>query len=272
MSIKPFIRWAGGKQKLVNELKLNIPNIENINSYYEPFLGAGSLFFANEFPNSKISDINPQLINCYNQIKANYSKIYSLLNNHEVEFISNNQYYYRLRSLYNLSINDFSLEQAARFIFLIHTNYNGMYRINKKGFYNVPLGKLTPSLPKLNHLKLISEKLQHVTISSLNYNHVLNNVEQNDFVYLDPPYPPYNWSKHQRQYTVDHFSLENHIELSELANELRRLNCFVLISYPDIEFVREVYSDWDIKKLDTFRSISCKKERKRISELIIKNY
>jgi DNA adenine methylase len=272
MKLKPFIRWAGGKQKIINEILQNIPNPNDVNCYYEPFLGAGSLFFESNYENSVLSDINPQLINSYKQIRDNCRKLSNILTTYEGNFSKDKNFYYSIRDKYNNDKEILNIDQAARFIFLIHTNYNGMYRINKSGNYNVPIGKIKPSLPKFDLLSAISDKLANITLNTGSYTYLENTVVQNDFIYLDPPYPPFDWSKHQRQYTVNHFSNQNHIELSTFANELRNLNCFVMLSYPDIEFVREIYSDWNIIKLNAFRSISCKKERKIIPELIIKNY
>jgi DNA adenine methylase len=269
---RPFIRWAGGKQKLIGEIKNRIPDSHNFNNYFEPFLGAGSLFLSLENVSATISDINPQLINTYLQIQKDHFKVNLLIVKHSNKFKYNNNYYYTVREEYNRCKERKGFEQAARFIFLIHTNYNGMYRLNNRGFYNVPLGKTNPSFPSLSHLEEISKKLTRTDILVCDYKDTLSKVQANDFVYLDPPYPPYDWKNHQKQYTVNHFSKDDHKDLAEQASRLDNINAKVLISYPDIAFVREVYSSWNIIKLDTVRSISCKKERKRIPELIIKNY
>lgn len=273
MKVKPFLRWAGGKQNHVDLLLKNAPEHNNNNSkYFEPFLGAGSLFFSNGFKNAYISDINPQLINSYKQIKIDYESVFRLLIKHNESFQHQKDYYYEVRSLFNGDKNEMNLIQASRFIFLIHSNYNGMYRVNKNGGYNVPVGKLKPALPSLDHLKAISNKLKSVTINCGNYNVILNLVKSGDFIYLDPPYPPYNWDKTNNQYTINHFSKKNHQDLSDFANKLVEKGCNVLLSYPDIPFVQETYDNWNIAELNSFRSISCKKERIKIPELIIKSY
>ncbi|TQI71437.1 DNA adenine methylase [Gramella sp. Hel_I_59] len=268
---KPFLRWAGGKQKLITEIINNLPS-NTITNYFEPFLGAGSLFFQSSFPSSTISDVNFPLINSYNSIKSNFEKISELLKFHAKRFERNHEYYYKIREDYNKNIRRSGYEQAGRFIFLIHTNYNGMYRINKRGSYNVPLGKTKPSLPAYDHLSAISLKLQDTTILARDYKSVVTDIKRNDFVYMDPPYPPYDWSNHQRQYTKDHFTKNDHLELAEYASNLANNDSYVLISYPDIEFIRKQYKHWNIIQLDTVRSISGKKIRKKIPEIIIKNY
>lgn len=270
--MKTFLRWAGGKQKIVNQILANIPTESQIKKYFEPFLGAGSLFFANGFSKAYLSDINPQLINTYKQIKTNHIRIIQLLETYKLKFRQDPKYYYQLRDLYNQDKVENNHIQAARFIFLIHTNYNGMYRLNEKNEYNVPLGKLEPNLPDLNKLSIISDKLKETKIECQDYWNILDKVKSGDFVYLDPPYPPIDWEITQRQYTVKKFGKSDHEKLSTFANELRNTSCYVLISYPDMNFIRRLYKNWHIVKLDAFRSISCKKERKQITELLIKNY
>ncbi len=272
MKIKPFLRWAGGKQNLVDQLLENTPEEKLIQRYYEPFLGAGSLYFANGFNNAIISDINPQLINSYYHIKDNFQDVHSYLDKWQEYFLSNKSFYYEVRKSFNTDKEKLTAIQAARFIFLIHTNYNGMYRVNKQGGYNVPIGRLKPNLPSLLQLKEISSKLQEAVIRCSYYDTILTEVECNDLVYLDPPYPPFEWTNPQNQYTVKSFSQQDHEKLAEFAQQLVNKGAFVLISYPDIEFVRKIYKDWNIQGLDAFRSINCKKERFKISELIIKNY
>jgi DNA adenine methylase len=273
MKTRPFLRWAGGKQKIVNSLLENAPSHNLINDYYEPFLGAGSLFFSNGFSKGVISDVNSDLVNAYNQIKNNYISVDRNLKSFNKNFKKNKDFYYQIRSDFNSHRNQSSIIQASRFIFLIHTNYNGMYRLNRKGEYNVPVGKIKPCIPNFEHLKSVSDKLENVEIRCSSYENILLEVQPRDFIYLDPPYPPYDWANQQNQYTLNKFTKENHEEVSKFANELSDRGCYVMISYPDIDFVRDKYElNWNIEELNIFRSISCKKERKVISELIIKNY
>jgi len=273
MKIKPFLRWAGGKQNIVDEMLINVPEATVINTYIEPFIGAGSLYFSSEFSNAIISDINPQLVNSYNSIKLDYLKVHNLLQKYGQEFKKNPDFYYKLRHSFNLNKNTFNYIQAARFIFLIHSNYNGMYRVNKSGNYNVPVGKLNPSLPSLLQLEAVYKKMSNTTIQCSDYKLVMKSVGSGDFVYLDPPYPPFDWANPQNQYTINGFKKEDHEMLAEVANKLRnRSDCFLLISYPDTSFVRDLYKGWDIVTLDTVRSISGRKERKKVSEVLIKNY
>lgn len=270
--MKPFIRWAGGKQNIIDEILSFTPDHNIINRYYEPFLGAGSLYFANGFDNAVLGDINHQLVNAYRQIKQDPIKIHSLLETYQRKFSKDVNFYYYLRELYNRDSLRMNHVQAARFIFLIHSNYNGMYRVNKKGEYNVPIGKLKPNIPSLEHLLSVSRKMVNADIRCGNYIQILDHVEEHDFVYLDPPYPPEDWENPQNQYTVSNMAKNDHIDISDFATQLNQRGCYVLISYPESSFIRELYQGWNIVSLDTIRSIGGRKNRKRVTELLIKNY
>lgn len=186
-SVKPFIRWAGGKQNLVKKLSENLPRTP-FKKYFEPFVGAGSLFLFNDFDNSFISDINPHLINSYSSIKESAEKVFDRLEFHRKKL--SEKYYYKLRKEFNLKKEEYDIKQAATFIFLVHTSFNGIFRVNKKGEYNVPFGKPNPALPSKDHLLKIKDKLSNTVIENCMYEDILDTVSPNDFVYFDPPYPP----------------------------------------------------------------------------------
>ncbi|HEU5052958.1 MAG TPA: Dam family site-specific DNA-(adenine-N6)-methyltransferase [Hanamia sp.] len=268
--IRPFIRWAGGKQNLVKYLLQNLPDEHRINKYWEPFVGAGSLFFSNGFTNAEISDVNEHLINAYRQIRSNPQAVYRRLQDHKKKF--NAEYYYQLRQVFNQHLNQNTIEQAARFIFLVHTCFNGMYRVNAKGEYNVPIGKMEPSLPTIEHLKKISLKLQNIQIVSRSYEEILPLVKHRNFVYIDPPYPKLDKKKQFQQYTIDRFSENHQTDLANFANNLHDKGCFVMISNSDVPLIKELYNGWNIQEVPVVRYISCKKERIKVNELIIKNY
>ena len=267
--IKPFIRWAGGKQYLVKYILPHLP-INKFNKYFEPFLGAGSLFFAGSFNNSILSDINTHLINSYIAIKENPLKIYSLLHNFKKRLTR--EFYYQIRNTFNKNINELSLSQAARFIFLIHTSFNGIYRVNKNGYYNVPFGKISPNLPSKEHLIRISKKLEHVKLKTGNYSIVDSMIKKGDLVYLDPPYPPINGTSNFQHYTIDKFPNGEQEKVALFANRLSRKGAYVLISNADTKYIRSLYKRWKIVELQVTRYISCKSKRNKITELIIKNY
>jgi DNA adenine methylase len=268
--LRPFIRWAGGKQNLVKHLLKNLPKEENINKYWEPFLGAGSLFFSNGFTNAAISDVNEHLINAYQQIRNNPVAIHRRLSFHKKKFTP--KYYYQLRCTYNKHLTQNTIEQAARFIFLVHTSFNGIYRVNAKGEYNVPIGKMNPSLPTLEHLQKISDKLQNIEIQTRSYEEILPLVKTGDFIYLDPPYPPLDWNSQLQQFTSDKFLEKHQNELASFSEKLKKKGCLVMMSNSKVPMIQKLYSNWTIVEIPVVRYVSCKKERKKIKELLIMNY
>jgi DNA adenine methylase len=268
--LRPFIRWAGGKQNLVHHLLEQSPPEGSFNKYWEPFLGAGSLFFANGFKKAELSDVNKHLINAYNQIKINPEPIYKRLLAHKRKVSTD--YYYEVREKYNNHLNDATIEQAARFIFLVHTCYNGMYRVNGNGEYNVPFGKSEPSLPSFEHLKKVSKKLKNIPLKVHPYDSIYDKVKRNDFIYLDPPYPKLNQTEQFQQFTIDKFSEDHQRGLAKFAEHLNVKGCKVMISNSKVPLIAELYANWNIVEVPVVRYVSCKKERKKINELIIKNY
>ena len=198
--VRPFIRWAGGKQNLIKVLVKKIPK-DFSGRYFEPFLGAGSLFFAGNFKEAFLSDVNPHLINAFESVKSNPELIFDLLIQHRKKFSVD--YYYTLRKKFNADKTKFNHEQAARFIFLVHTSFNGIYRVNRKGEYNVPIGKIEPNLPELFHLLTVKEKLTNAKLNTVDYDSILSQVRAGDFVYLDPPYPALDGKTQFQQFTID---------------------------------------------------------------------
>lgn len=268
-SVKPFIRWAGGKQNLVQKLSTKIIK-ENINNYYEPFLGAGSLFFFNDFKTGVLSDINPHLINAYVSIKNSAELVSDRLSFHKAKL--SKEYYYKLREEFNSHKDYFTIDQAAIFIFLVHTSFNGIYRVNNKGEYNVPFGKIKPAVPDLEHLVQIQSKLQGIEVFNLMYEDILDKINQNDFVYFDPPYPPLNKTSFFQHYSINKFPALQQVELADYAKELDKKGVHVMISNAETSEIAELYKSWNIEKVSTFRYVNCKSERKAVNELIITNY
>lgn len=269
ISLKPFIRWAGGKQNLVKEISKHIPKIK-FNEYFEPFLGAGSLFLNNTFKKATLSDINPHLINCFQIIKDSPLILVELLNSHRINISP--QYYYEQRYLFNEQRKEFNIQQAARFIFLIHSSYNGIFRVNKKGEYNVPFGKIKPAIPTLEHFLKIQEKLKHTILINCMYEDIFSKISKNDFIYLDPPYPALNQTSFFQHYTIDKFSNGRQEELANDVNILSKKGALILMSNAETDTIKYLYKDWNIEKIATYRYVNCKAIRKPVNELIIKNY
>lgn len=200
---KPFLRWAGGKIRTANFLEEHLPqSFTNGNRYYEPFLGAGSLFFRMNTSKATLSDNNKDLIECYKAIKKRPDLIARYLKQH----LSNNckDYYYKMREKYNVS--NPSITKAALFIYLNKTSFNGIWRVNKEGFYNVPYGyKEPPSLPTKDDLLNLSNILSKAKIIHKNYKEAVKDAKEGDFIYFDPPYPPLNGTSYFTHYTKEGF-------------------------------------------------------------------
>ncbi|MBW8048837.1 MAG: Dam family site-specific DNA-(adenine-N6)-methyltransferase [Cytophagales bacterium] len=269
IKIKPFIRWAGGKQNLIKEINLHLPK-KRINKYFEPFLGAGSVFFSNSFDDPYLSDINASLIHAYLAIKNNPNLLSKYIEEYRVKVCQ--KFYYQIREDFNNNINSTSIKQAARFIFLIHTSFNGIYRVNKQGKYNVPFGKSKPALPSLRQMIYTSEKLKNANITVSSFGTIIHKTNHNDFVYLDPPYPPLNGTSSFQHYTMDKFPQAKQEKLAEFAKELNNKGVLVAISNADIQNIRDMYKTWNIFQFETTRYISCKAKRHKVQEIIIKNY
>ncbi|TET10394.1 MAG: Dam family site-specific DNA-(adenine-N6)-methyltransferase [Candidatus Atribacteria bacterium] len=269
--IKPFLRWIGGKQNLIKFLIKFVPEDYNKHKYYEPFLGAGSMFFKIIPDNAYLSDYNFHLINCYKMIAEYPYKVHNLLN----LFLKNDskKYYYKIRANFNRNIKKFSYVQAAKFIYLNKTCFNGIYRVNKEGSFNVPYGyKENLSIPTLQYLNDLSFILKKVKLECFSYENIYSLVKKGDFVYLDPPYPPLNGSSYFSHYTKERFFSDDQKRLAVFAEKLSNKGCNVLISNADTKEIRELYLKWYKKPIDVVRYVSCKSKRRRVKELIIANY
>lgn len=267
--IKPFLRWAGGKQNLVKQLTSKLPKSFS-GRYHEPFLGAGSLFFFNNFNESFLSDINSVLISTYKCLKISPEEVSDRLEKHRKRI--SNEYYYKIRNRFNKYRNEESFDQAADFIFLNHTSFNGIFRVNQKGEYNVPFGKLKAAIPDLAHLKAINKKLQTSEIKCSSYDKIISKAVTGDFVYLDPPYPPLNVTSFFQHYTINKFPEIEQIRLAEYANELSKKGILVMISNAEVHLIKELYKDWNLNSVKTYRYINNNSLQNQVNELIITNY
>jgi len=267
---KPFLRWAGGKNRIVNLLEEHMPpNFSNGNEYYEPFLGAGSLFFRLEPLNATLSDNNKDLIECYKAVQKNPE----LIVKHLQQYLLNNckNYYYKMRDKYNNS--NPSIAKAALFIYLNKTCFNGIWRVNKKGEFNVPYGYREPLLPSKDNLLNPSTALSKARIIHEDYKKIVEYARKGDFIYFDPPYPPLNGTSYFTHYTKEGFNREDHSELASVAKMLNKKGCYIMISNADIQFIRSLYKEvFNLYDLEVTRWISANGKRHKVQELIITNY
>lgn len=273
-SVKPFLRWAGGKTQSIPFLKDHLPSdfstINRYNRYFEPFLGAGSVFFSLRPRKAILSDINKDLIECYQAIKQRPDLVSRYLDQHLTKTCE--AYYYQMRHKYNYSKP--SICRAALFIYLNKTCFNGIWRVNKKGEFNVPYGQQDqPSLPSKEELLKVSIALSNAEIEQKNYKDIMEEVKKEDFVYLDPPYPPLNSTSNFTHYTKEGFAKEDHKELALFARELTNKGCYVLISNSDTEYIRSLYKDdFNIFELEVTRLIRADGKRYKVNEIAVTNY
>lgn len=269
----PFVKWAGGKTQLLSKLDSHIPQFTR---YFEPFLGGGALFFhlASRLQfGAHLSDANSELVNAYNSVKNDVEGLIALLERHERNYRkAPAEYYYRLRS----AQPDGNLEAAARFIALNKTCYNGLYRVNRTGAFNVPIGRYrNPAICDRNQLRSASAALNYsdAKIVACDYKQALRKAREGYFVYLDPPFNPLSATAHFVDYTRSGFSENDQIELAQMFRELDRKGCKVLLSNSDTRLTRELYSGFKQSRVRVLRAISCKgSERTGYREILVRNY
>lgn len=266
---KPFIRWAGGKQQIINQLLSLLPEDVSVRTYREPFLGGGSLFFALQPNRAHLNDANEHLVKCFQNVRENPDLICSYLKKHEK--LNSETYYYDVRKDYNSK--GYSCAQAARFIYLNKACYNGIFRVNQKGEFNVPYGrKKTLGIPDRENFSKCSEILKKAKIATDTFENALEDAGANDFVYLDPPYPPLNGTSYFTHYTKDKFGDLDQEKVASITKMLDSKGCLFMVSNADTKGIRALYKGFNMVSLSVTRFITCKKTRHRVNELIITNY
>jgi DNA adenine methylase len=291
-TIKPFLKWAGGKTQLLPEIEKRIPFSKKESfTYIEPFVGSGAVFFwmLKNFPNIKkivINDFNTDLINVYQQVKTNVNEVISILEAWQSEYhkIDENEdlkkaYYYEKRSLYNSRKSD-SIVQAALLIFLNKTCFNGLYRVNKSNGFNVPVGSYTrPIIADADNLRIISEGIQQVGIRNVDFEQIFENSSEKTFLYFDPPYKPLNPTSSFNSYSMFEFNDNEQIRLKEFCDILHKKGHKWLLSNSDpmddngVHFFDELYKDYTIERVKASRNINSKGyKRGKLNEVLIRNY
>ena len=274
---KPFVKWAGGKRQLIPVLSKNLP--KQMGTYYEPFLGGGALLFhiLTERNNQKcgISDLNSDLILTYTTIRDKIDDLINSLKNHTKHYKKDpKSYYYSVRETSPRS----AVEKTSRLIFLNRTCFNGLYRVNSKGKFNVPLGRYTnPNIVNEENLRSVSQILQtsKVSIQCRDFESVLKDVKKGDFVYFDPPYQPVSNTANFTSYTHKSFTIDDLERLADLCLNLDSKGCKVMLSNSNSNDVEKMFKgkEWSIKKIQANRAInSDSKKRTGHYELLIKNY
>jgi DNA adenine methylase len=262
---KPFLRWAGGKTKFVYEILSRLPRLGPRATYYEPFLGAGAVFFAYAPQRAVISDLNPDLVRTFMAVRDKPEEVATRLSSLLAR--DSEESYYRIRQQFNKSGSAWL--QAARFIYLNQTSFNGIYRVNRQGEYNVPYGfKDTPNIPKKDHLDAASRLLRNATITLADYRTAVASASSGDVVYLDPPYPPLNGTSYFTHYTKERFATEDQTEVARTAEELRKRGCTVVVTNADTPFIRQLYPHWKVSEITRPRWVTSSCHKHRVVELI----
>lgn len=272
---KPFVKWAGGKRQLIPILDENIP--KKFNKYFEPFLGGGALLFHILAKSCGTGysgfDLNSDLVLTYTTIRDRVGDLITSLKNHEKNYLQDSsRYYYDIRD----SDPKDQVEKASRLLFLNKTCFNGLYRVNKKGKFNVPLGRYSnPNIVNEGNLRATNQMLHlyDVSFKYCDFETVLGDAKKGDFVYFDPPYQPVSKTASFTSYTNNDFTYNDLERLHNTCEKLDSKGCMVLLSNSYSPQVSEMFSKWNIKKISAKRSInSNSKNRTGHFELLIKNY
>lgn len=271
-----LVKWAGGKKQLLEQFKPLFP--KQIIRYFEPFVGGGAVAFylLKTHPEIKkiyLSDINKELIITYNVVKKNLNELIISLKKHERNHKKDpKKYYYKVRDLV-LKKEDY-VGIASRFIYLNRTCFNGIYRVNKNGKFNVPIGRYkNPGICQEKDLQEISNLLKKDDVKVSQFFEVLKKAKKGDFIYFDPPYYPLDGKPSFTTYTKNNFLEEEHKELARVFKELDKRDCKVMLSNSDSNFIRDLYKEYDIQVVHATRMINCDAtKRGKIKEIVIRNY
>ena len=264
----PFVKWVGGKRGIIIELVTRLP--QKFGDYYEPFVGGGALFFElnSRLKAAFLSDCNFDLVVTYNVIKKDPQTLIERLEKHAAKHTE--EYYYKVRSQHNLKD---PVAIAARFIYLNKTCFNGLYRVNKKGEFNVPIGRYTnPGIVQRENILACSRALQKAKIEYREFDAL--RPKRGDFVYFDPPYHPTTDTSFTG-YTKLDFSEKDQARLRDLALQLHQQGVYVMLSNSDTAFIRDIYNNtaFHITTVQAPRNVNCKPtQRGAVNEVLITNY
>ena len=266
LRIKPFLKWAGGKTRLLPALRQSLP--PRFNRYFEPFVGGGAFFFDLSPSDAVLGDSNPELMNCYEVVRERPDELIDALSGFSVS----ESEFYKVRAMEPEALP--SITRAARLIYLNKTCYNGLYRVNKQGRFNTPYGRHSNvTLVDVPNLRAASKLLTKAKLICANYQTVMEVAGKGDFVYLDPPYVPVGKFSDFKRYTKDQFYEADHETLAEVFQRLSAKGCFVLLSNSFNEKTSKLYSDFVQRTVQMPRFVNCKGEgRGHVDELLISNY
>jgi DNA adenine methylase len=267
---QPFLKWAGGKSSLISQLEGLFP--KEYRQFHEPFLGGAAVFFHLDPGRAFLSDINPRLVKCYRSIRNDLGGVIRLLE--QLRARHNEGHYYDARRRLNHATSLSSTEIAALQIYLNKTCYNGLYRENKKGHFNVPIGSYrNPSVFSRGNLEAVSQRLRASEISCQPFNLVLDRASEGDFVYFDPPYDPISKTSNFVAFSKNGFGDEDQAKLAEVFQKLHKRGCQVMLSNSNTPLIRRLYKHFRFDRVRARRSINSKASRRgTVEELVVRNY
>ena len=271
--LRPFLKWAGGKRQLLGELIPCVKAAGEFGRYYEPFLGGGALFFqmvrtGRLRRNATLSDSNPNLIDAYWGVKKDVQEVIRLLLNHKSRH--SKEYYYRVRA----NVPEDRLKRAARIIYLNKTCYNGLYRENRKGEFNVPCGRYkNPTICDEENLRAVSDALKRARIDTKRFARVLSAAKPGDLVYFDPPYHPVSKTASFTSYEKRGFDENSQRGLAHTFRRLDNMGVKVVLSNSMTPLVQELYSGFRIEEVMANRAVNSRADRRgKVSEALIRNF
>lgn len=292
-SAKPFVKWVGGKSQLIDQIEKELLDRKGrtFRKYAEPMVGGGALLFnvlsRYDFEELYISDINPELINAYRSVKSDVNNLITMLEKMQKQFlqadeVGRKQIYYAIREEFNQNAlsKEGSTKKAAQFIFLNKTCFNGLYRVNRKGQFNVPMGSYkNPVICDCKNLRNANTALQNVTIICGDYSLAKTFIDKDTFVYFDPPYRPISETSSFTSYNADVFDDDEQIRLSKFINEINLTGAKIVLSNSDPKnldendnFFDDLYENYKIDRIGATRAINSKGDKRgRINELLITN-
>lgn len=273
-SVAPFVKWAGGKRQLLPQIKERMP--EQFNNYYEPFVGGGAVTFELLPENAVVNDINKSLVNAYRQICDSPDEFLEAINKLDNEMWEDGKaYYYSLRELYNdkMMKSEYDVELAALFVFINKHCFNGLYRVNGKGLFNVPYNNSRKASVDEKAIREISEYLKKVTILEGDFEAAVESAMEGDFVFIDSPYAPLNPTSFE-SYTKEGFDIESHKRLADLFDELTARGCYCMLTNHNTELINELYGNkgYRIDVVSVKRMINSDASNRVGEEVIICNY
>ncbi|MFO0693496.1 MAG: DNA adenine methylase [Polyangiales bacterium] len=268
----PFLKWVGGKGRILAQLMPLMPAGVEKMRHVEPFIGGGALFFHQRPERALISDVNPELIGTYESIRDDVHGVIDALA--ALSEVHSKEAYYEVRERYNVRGHRTKAERAAMFVYLNKTCFNGLHRVNRRGEFNVPAGEYkNPRILDVDCLKAASHALQKTEIRCAGYDHLLESAKPGDFVYFDPPYAPVSDTANFTSYAQDGFGTEDQTRLRDVFKALDRRRCKLMLSNSDVPLIRDLYSDFRIDVVAAPRAINCNAEKRGpVTEVVVRNY